>query len=144
MAAFGERRPDRLSPVALQCNGRLTARQSEHEPCAGITSLAFGAHTAAVELDQVTNDRQAQSKPGMTTGARIVSLAEAIEYVGKECRVDADSRSLTVISMSPSWTRALTSTRPPSGVNLTAFDNRFHTACCSRIGSPVIERPAAR
>ncbi len=29
-----------------------------------------------------------------------------------------------------------TSTRPPRGVNFTAFETRFHTTCCSRSGSP--------
>jgi len=40
----------------------------------------------------VTNDRQAQSQSRMTASARIVGLAETIEHIRKECRVDADSR----------------------------------------------------
>ena len=31
--------------------------------------------------------------------------------------------------------RALTEMRPPLGVNLTAFDSRFHSTCCRRVAS---------
>src|SRR5262245_22521 len=37
--------------------------------------------------------------------------------------------SLTETSTNPSFGVAVTSIRPPSGVNLTAFDNRLRTTC---------------
>ena len=55
-------RARRATAVACR-HGWLTARQLDHEPCAGVMSIALGAHPAAVELYQVTNDRQAQPKP---------------------------------------------------------------------------------
>ena len=62
------------------------------EPRSGITAVALGAHGAAVKLDEVTNDGQAEAKPAVGTRARRIRLAEAIEHVGKECRVDANAR----------------------------------------------------
>ena len=42
--------------------------------------------------------------------------------------------SLTTSSTRESTRCERTCTRPPRGVNLTAFDSRFHTTCCSRSG----------
>jgi hypothetical protein len=44
--------------------------------------------------------------------------------------------SLTEISMCELMRSSLTCTRPPRGVNLMAFDSRFHTTCWSLTGSP--------
>ena len=40
--------------------------------------------------------------------------------------------SLTVISTLESTRSRRTCTRPPFGVNLTAFESRFHMTCCKR------------
>ena len=48
--------------------------------------------------------------------------------------VSETSRSTTP---SPSTRRRRIVTRPPLGVNLIAFDNRFQTTCCRRTGSPL-------
>ena len=44
--------------------------------------------------------------------------------------------SLTTISTCELTRSSRTCTRPPFGVNFTAFDSRFHTTCCRRSGSP--------
>ncbi len=46
--------------------------------------------------------------------------------------------SCTRISACESTCFRCTSIRPPFGVNLTAFDNRFHTTCWRRSASPVM------
>ena len=69
----------------------MSAWQLHDEPCSGITAVALGPHRSSVKLDEVTNDRQAEAKPALGTGARGVRLAEAIEHVGKKRRIDADA-----------------------------------------------------
>ena len=41
----------------------------------------------------------------------------------------------TIRACVPSFS-SLTSMEPPSGVNFTAFDSRFHTTCLKRLASP--------
>ena len=44
--------------------------------------------------------------------------------------------SRTSMTTSSSSDSRRSSTRPPAGVNLMAFDSRFHTTCCRRVASP--------
>ena len=46
--------------------------------------------------------------------------------------------SATLISMCEFTRSSSTCTLPPLGVNLIAFESRFQTTCCSRLGSPEI------
>ena len=50
--------------------------------------------------------------------------------------------SLTAISTCEFTRSRVICTRPPFGVNLTAFESRFHTTCWRRAGSPAI-RPVS-
>jgi hypothetical protein len=46
--------------------------------------------------------------------------------------------SRTVMATLASLRVSKISTRPSRGVNLIAFDSKFHTTCCRRAGSPAI------
>ena len=52
--------------------------------------------------------------------------------------------SATAISTSESTRRVVTVTRPPAGVNFTAFDSRFQNTCCRRRASALIGSAARR
>ena len=68
---------------------------------------------------------------------RRVGLAEALEDVGQELGRDADARCRRrAVARRSSRAAARPSTRPPCGVNFTAFESRFQTTCCSRPASP--------
>ena len=108
----------------------------EHRALAG--ALAGRRHGAAVQLDQVLDDRQAEAeaavrrawssgRPGGTDRRRTAGTpARSRSPVSRHGDLDVPSRPR----------RRRTSTRPPAGVNFTAFDSRFQTTCCSRSASP--------
>ena len=52
----------------------------------------MGRHPAAVELDEVTPDRQAQPEPAVRARRAAIALPEPLEYMRKECRRDAVAR----------------------------------------------------
>ena len=98
---------------------------------------ALGVTGAAVQLDEVADDGEPEPEPAVRRVMVRVGLAEAVEDVGQELGRDAlarvaDLRSRRGRRRPPSGT----STRPPAGVNLMAFDSRFQTTCCSRSGRP--------
>ena len=74
---------------------------------------------------------------------RRLGLAEALEHMRQELGRDAGAG---VGDAEPTLrarrARARSVTWPPSGVNLIAFDSRFHTICCSRPGSASSTTPA--
>ena len=100
-------------------------------------SFGLRLHRPAVQLDQVTHDREPEAEAAVRARGRAVRLPEALEDVGQELRRDAlagvaDARARR-------WrrrARARTPTVPPRGVNLIAFESRFQITCWSRSGSP--------
>ena len=97
---------------------------------------AGGMHGAAVHLDDVPHDRETEPEPAGLAGRAGVGLAEALEHVRQEVGADADA-GVADDDLECEFTRSSrTCTRPPFGVNFTAFDSRFQTTCCRRSGSP--------
>ena len=85
-------------------------------------------------------------RPSPPCGARGggVGLPEALEHVRQEPASMPMPVSLTTSSSTSPTRRAAIDTRPAArGVNLTAFDSRFQTTCCSRSGSPQLGMPPA-
>src|SRR5439155_13066258 len=64
-------------------------RQPHGERRAQVRPRALGLHVAAVQLDQMTNDREPESQTAVGTRARAVGLPEAIEDVRQELGRDA-------------------------------------------------------
>src|ERR1051325_3985759 len=50
---------------------------------------ARGVKLSAVQLDQMTHDRQAQPEPAVLARARAVGLAKALEDEGQKLRLDS-------------------------------------------------------
>ena len=125
-AAAAPAHPPARGQVELQ--PRLLAqlqRQPDGERAAA-AQLALQRHLAAEQLRQLADDRQAQAGAGVLAGQRVAGLAELLEdqllLLRARCRRRCRSRSATRCCASAS---ALSSTRPPSGVNLIALDSRF-------------------
>ena len=91
-----------------------------------------------MRLDEVLHDRQPEPQPAVDARRRSVGLPERLEHLRQELGGMPWPVSRTVISTTlPSARHAATCTlRRRSGVNLTAFESRFETICCSRAPSP--------
>jgi hypothetical protein len=76
----------------------------------------------------------AEPKSAGTSRRAAVHLAEAFERVGQELWRKPLTRITTSCASAPDR-RSEIVTRPPAGVNFTAFESGFHTICCSRPGS---------
>ena len=124
------------------CAARLAAeadRQDDRERRSLAAPLAVGADGPAVQLDEVPRDRQAQSEAAVDARGRAVSLAEAIEHEREELGRDARCRCPPL--RFPSTRRPAHGdvlTRPPRGVNFSAFDSRLPMTCCRRAASPSV------
>ena len=66
-------------------------RQPDAERRSGVLAGARGVHGAAVHLDQVADDRQAQPEAAGLPRRAGVGLPEALEHVGQEVGRDADA-----------------------------------------------------
>ena len=120
----------RVDPIGL---GRLDGleRQGDGECRAVIFAGAFGGDGAAVELDELLDDGQAEAEAAVAAGRSTVGLAEAIEDVRQEFGRDAGPVSVTLTSTCELTRSSAIWMRPPLGVNLTALVSRFQTTCCS-------------
>ena len=90
-----------------------------------------------MRLDEMPDERKAEPEPSVPARRAAVALAESIEDVRQERRVDplTGIADFTVTRASAPLTRTVIV--PPSGVNFVAFDNRFQITCRSRCASPV-------
>ena len=118
--------------------------EPDAERGAAARSGAVGRDGPAVRLDQMADDREAEPEPAVDAGRRGVRLAEALEDVRGELGGIPMPLSRTESSTAPPTCASRTSTRPPVGVNLMAFESRFQATCCSRPGSPATSRRAPR
>src|SRR5262245_53930845 len=66
-------------------------RQEDHEPSAAAAALAVRRDRSAVQLDEVTDDREAETEAAVRSRGRSVGLAEAIEDERQRVGVDAGS-----------------------------------------------------
>ena len=99
-------------------------------------AFALGADGPAVRLDELLHDGEAEAEAPVPARGRPIGLAEGLEEVREERRVDAlagvgdpDHDALAQRER-PQGRRC-----PPSGVNLMAFDRTFQTTCCRRSAS---------
>src|ERR1043165_3059173 len=70
---------------------RVHRRQPDGESRTLIRAVTLGPRRAAVQLDEVTNDRESESQTTVVSRRRAVCLAEAIEDVRQEVGPDADA-----------------------------------------------------
>src|SRR5439155_4173541 len=79
-------------------NGEVLAgsseRQGDGEGRSATGPGARRAHPAAVQVDQVPDDREPEAEAAMGAGASALRLSEAIEDVGQEFRTDPHPRVL--------------------------------------------------
>jgi len=76
--------------VTIAGNGQR-ARQADGEACAASRTVALRGDGAAVQLREVMDDRQSESEASEAAGRTVIRLAEAIEDMRQEPRVDADA-----------------------------------------------------
>ena len=127
------------SPVAAA--GAAVSREAERERRAAAgASRSRDGDRAAVRLDEALHERQPEAEAAAAPIERAVGLRERLEDAGEHLRRDAhagirdgDRRHTSRSRPSP------TSTRPPLGVNLSAFASRLPTACAMRVGSAVVQ-----
>src|SRR5690349_253410 len=67
----------------------LFARQSHDEGSAFAEAGAAHMNRAAMQLDEMANDRKTESQPAMFTGRCAVGLAKPFEYMWEKARFDA-------------------------------------------------------
>ena len=104
-------------------------------PGAGV--LFDRLHRAAVQLDEVPDDRQAEAEAAVRARRAGGALAEALEDVRQKRGVDAGAGVAHDDLERCRRARATaTSIRPPLGVKRTALDSRFQITCCRRPASP--------
>jgi hypothetical protein len=91
---------------------------------------------SAMQLDEMAHDRQTQAEAAFGTRARRIGLAGSARTRAEGTPVSIP-RPVSVTRMTASLPAASTRivTCPPSGVNLIAFERRFHATCCSRAAS---------
>ena len=109
--------------------------QPDREGGAAIDAGALGADRSFLRLDEVAGDEQAEAETADRTRRRAVALAEPLEHVRQGRGVDADAGVHDRTSMLPPADTISIATRPPAGVNLTAFDSRLRKTCSRRRGS---------
>src|SRR5258707_894048 len=68
---------------------RPRPRERDRERRAATLALARDPHAAAVELDDVADDREAEAQSAVHARRRVVGLPEAFEDVRQELRFDA-------------------------------------------------------
>ena len=91
---------------------------------------------AAMQLDQVLDQRQADAEPAARAGQRAFDLGKHGEDVGQLAPAGMPMpSSLTVILTSPSCSAAASSMRPRRSVYLAALVSRLTNTCDRRIGS---------
>ena len=98
-----------------------------------------------VRLDDRLRDREPEARAGDRLVLHACGAEEAVEQA-ISARRGGMPIPVSAISMRtpPSVLgRASSSTRPPAGVNLSAFETRLSTTCPMRPGSPVISRPGS-
>jgi hypothetical protein len=66
-------------------------RQLHHELRAAALARAGGAHRAAVQLDDVPDEREAHAQTAACPGERLVALDEQVEQAWHQARRDADA-----------------------------------------------------
>src|SRR5438128_3708762 len=70
----------------------LAHRERDDEDRAPVLARALRAHGAAVKLDDVLHQREAEPEAAVRARARAVALAERLEDVRNELRRDPDAR----------------------------------------------------
>src|SRR6202011_3940503 len=74
-----------LGRIGIACSeGQMNSkRRSLPEPA------AFGPDVAAMQFDQLLDDRQSESQPSMSTSCRRISLSKPFENIRQKIRCDA-------------------------------------------------------
>ena len=129
----------RLASISSSGRPALDAdeRQAHRERRAVRLPAALGGHRAAVQLDEMADERQPQAEARVL--ARDVGglLPEALEDVRQERRVDARAgvtdpqHRVVALRLERD-----TSTSSPASENLIEFESRFQATCCRRLESP--------
>ena len=90
-------------------------RQLDGEGRALLRARALRAHVAAVELDQVLDERQTHAEPAVRARGRAIRLTEALEQVRQGLAADPAPLSITWIRAStPARSRRTSTGRPPA------------------------------
>ena len=119
-------------------------REVHRERRALTFTSTLGAHRPAVQLDEIAHQRQTETEPTMSSGARGIGLPEALEDVRKKRRTDPVSRILHHQPCERARHAELDVDRATGSENLTAFDSRLTMICCSRSWSPTTGGSADR
>ena len=126
IASFGTLRPIR------KLAGRLGQRKRHGEDSPAPFAVAFDRHGAAMRVDQLANERQPDPEPRVLARIFPFGLLEPVEDERQELRRDAAACVADLNQRVSSAVVTETVTRPPGGVNLTAFVSGFQNTCCNR------------
>ena len=124
--------------AALRHPDRRQRRQRHPERRPERVAAAVDADGAAVQLDDLADQREPEAQSAVAAARRRIGLPEAIEHVWQELGRDAlagvaDGQA----RRSAPRARARSRIDPPDSVNFIAFDSRFQITCCSRSASPL-------
>ena len=121
-------------PAAATC---ASVVGSENEKVLPLPDLALHPDAAAVVLDDLLADGQAQARALRLVGEGVAHLLEALEDLGLIGRSDAHSRCRTRSTTISPPRRSARQVIVPASVNFTAFEIRLITTWIRRSGSPV-------
>ena len=117
---------------------RLGGRQAHDKRRPFSFARADGRDAPPVHFREVTHNCQVQARGRRARVSRAASSClNRSKTCGRKSGAMPTPVSATTSSTRDSVTSRDTRTAPPSGVNLTAFDNRFQTTWCSRAWSPM-------
>ena len=119
--------------------GRFVDRQRDGERRALPCAAALGADAAAVQLDEVADDAEAEAEPRLAARPR-VRLAEPLEDVRQKRREMPTPVSATDSTTCRSSRFSRTAMRPEGCGELDRVPRRFQTTCSSRRGVAEDER----
>ena len=118
---------------------RRGARTQRHAECRALTHAgALDLDFAAMEPDQIANNRQPEAETAVAPRGRAVRLPETRRTHGAGRR-GSMPMPVSETSMPDALADASALARRFGrllGVNLTAFDSRFHNTCCRRLRRP--------
>ena len=139
-SAAADRRPERPQPWATaKWPAGNAIRKTEPRPRPALRR----AHLAALHLDQLPDERQAEAQSALGPAHGRLRLPETIEDERQELRGDPLAGVLDGNDdrRRPAARRGRARS-PPAGVNLTAFDSTFQMICCIRSGIAANRRQA--
>ena len=115
--------------------GSCVMRQRERESAAAVLPFALGAHHAAVQLDEPSNDRQPQARAAVASLQRRLDLVERIPDPRQLVLGDAHAAVLDRHPHLVALPAAVDAHEAAGRAELHAIAHEMTSTCCRREGS---------